>query len=184
MHRPSVSGGAVLSKVMLVGQAPGAKEPVMGRPFAWTAGKTLFRWFNEATGLTEEQFRAKVYMAAVARCFPGKRNEGGDRVPDRGEIDACSFWLEREIRILQPELILPVGKLAIEQFLAAAPLESTIGRAFRTRYAGVEFDLIPLPHPSGASPWPRVEPGSTLTKAALRLIAQHPAMQTLTNPTV
>ena len=48
MYPPVVSGGAVVSKVVLVGQAPGDKEPKLGRPFAWTAGKTLFRWFNEA----------------------------------------------------------------------------------------------------------------------------------------
>src|SRR5580692_4113289 len=72
MHKPVVSGGAVVSRVMLVGQAPGDKEPVMGRPFAWTAGKTLFRWFNEAAGMSEQMFRSSIYMAAVCRCFPGK----------------------------------------------------------------------------------------------------------------
>jgi uracil-DNA glycosylase len=177
MQRPSVSGGAVVSKVMLIGQAPGTREPIMGRPFAWTAGRTLFRWFEEATGLTEEQFRSSIYMAAVARCFPGKRPEGGDRVPDKMEISACSDWLSAELNILRPELVIPVGKLAIEQFLAAAPLEAVIGRQFRTNREGIQFDLIPLPHPSGASPWPRVEPGRTLTQQALRLTAAHPAMR-------
>jgi len=52
MLKPVVSGGAVLSKVMLIGQAPGAKEPVLGKPFAWTAGRTLFRWFHEAASIT------------------------------------------------------------------------------------------------------------------------------------
>jgi uracil-DNA glycosylase len=70
MHRPAVSGGAVVSKIMSVGQAPGTKEPVVGRPFAWTAGKTLFGWFERACGWSEADFRERVYMAAVARCFP------------------------------------------------------------------------------------------------------------------
>ena len=48
MHPPPVSGGPVVSKIILVGQAPGVREPVAGKPFAWTAGKTLFRWFEEA----------------------------------------------------------------------------------------------------------------------------------------
>src|SRR4029079_12629321 len=81
MNKPVVSGGPVVSKVMLVGQAPGDKEPIMGRPFAWTAGKTLFRWFEESAGLNETKFRNGVYMAAVCRCFPGKKETGGDRVP-------------------------------------------------------------------------------------------------------
>lgn len=175
MLRPSVSGGAVVSKVMIVGQAPGSKEPVAGRPFAWTAGKTLFRWFEEACGISEAQFRSSIYMAAVARCFPGKTKAGGDRVPDPGEIEACGEWLRAEIEILQPDLVIPIGKLAIRQFLPEAPLSETIGKSFRSERFGHTFDLIPLPHPSGASPWHRIEPGRTLLQRALKLIVRHPA---------
>ena len=106
MHRPAVSGGAVVSRVMSVGQAPGVKEPVLGRPFAWTAGKTLYGWFTAACGWSEEDFRARIYMAAVCRCFPGKTKAGGDRVPDPGEIETCSRWLADEIEILRPALVL------------------------------------------------------------------------------
>jgi len=179
MQKPVVSGGPVLSKVLLVGQAPGDKEPRMGRPFAWTAGKTLFRWFEESCGLTEAQFRAAVYMAAVCRCFPGKRETGGDRVPDSSEIANCSLWLQAELDILRPKLIIPVGKLAISQFLALDRLDLIIGKKFRARSGAVEFDLIPLPHPSGASPWHRMEPGKSLLEKALRQICAHPAFARL-----
>lgn len=175
MNAPVVSGGPVVSKVVLVGQAPGDKEPVLGRPFAWTAGKTLFRWFDELAGLTEEQFRSRIYMAAVCRCFPGKKPAGGDRVPDRTEIANCRVWLETELEILRPGLVLPVGKLAIEQFLAVSRLDRVVGQSFRIRMNGLEFDLIPLPHPSGASPWHRMEPGRSLLAKALVRIAEHPA---------
>jgi uracil-DNA glycosylase len=175
MHRPAVSGGAVVSRVITVGQAPGTKEPVLGRPFAWTAGKTLFGWFHRACGMTEEQFRASIYMAAVCRCFPGKTKSGGDRVPDPSEIASCSAWLDTEIALLKPELIVPIGKLAIAQFLPPAPLTELIGRKIRIERAGHGFDLIPLPHPSGASPWHRIEPGKTLLERALRKIVTHPA---------
>src|SRR5262249_30144461 len=97
MHPPVVSGGPVLSKVMLVGQAPGDKETLLGRPFAWTAGKTLFGWFNATCGLNEAQFRSLVYMAAVCRCFPGKKRGGGDRVPSPEEIANCAVWLRKEM---------------------------------------------------------------------------------------
>ena len=100
MHPPPVSGGAVVSKVIIVGQAPGVREPIAGKPFAWTAGKTLFRWFEDACGLTEEMVRAKIYFAAVCRCFPGKAPGGSDRVPNPQEIENCSSWLDREIEIL------------------------------------------------------------------------------------
>ncbi|MDD5630369.1 MAG: uracil-DNA glycosylase family protein [Elusimicrobia bacterium] len=175
MHPPVVSGGPVVSKVILVGQAPGDKEPKLGRPFAWTAGKTLFKWFSEAAGLGEERLRSTVYMAAVCRCFPGKKPAGGDRVPAPEEIANCAAWLDREIELLKPELLIPVGKLAISRFLPAGPLSETIGRAFRVRGC----DVIPLPHPSGASPWHRMEPGRTLLRRALGLIAAHPALRDL-----
>jgi len=175
MYPPPVSGGAVVSKVLLVGQAPGDKEPKMGRPFAWTAGKTLFRWFSEEAGMSEERFRAGVYMAAVCRCFPGKNPAGGDRVPSPEEVLKCSAWLARELDILKPELVIPVGKLAIAQFLPAQKLDHIIGRAFRITRAGYEADIIALPHPSGASPWHRKEPGKSLLKKAMKRIAGHPA---------
>ena len=171
MHPPVVSGGPVASQVLLVGQAPGDKEPKLGRPFAWTAGKTLFKWFFEAAGLSEDRFRSSIYMAAVCRCFPGKKPGGGDRVPSPAEIENCSVWLEREITMLKPALVIPVGKLAISRFLPMEKLDEMIGRRFRVQ----GFDVIPLPHPSGASPWHRMEPGKTLLRRALGLIAAHPA---------
>jgi uracil-DNA glycosylase len=174
MHAPPVVGSPVLSGMLLVGQAPGDKEPKLQRPFAWTAGRTLFKWF-EALGLPEPQFRARVYMAAVCRCFPGKRPKGGDRVPNPDEIATCRPWLQREIELLRPQLIVPVGQLAIGQFLPARPLLEQIGTSQSVTHGRVQSDVIPLPHPSGASPWPRIEPGKTLTQRALQLIAAHPA---------
>ena len=160
-----------MSRVLLVGQAPGDKEPKLGRPFAWTAGRTLFKWFFEAAGTTEERFRASVYMAAVCRCFPGKNPGGGDRVPSSEEVGNCSVWLDRELSILKPRLVIPVGRLAIARFLPPGKLDEIVGRSFRVR----DFDVIALPHPSGASPWHRMEPGKALLRRALELIAAHPA---------
>ncbi|HNW41105.1 MAG TPA: uracil-DNA glycosylase family protein, partial [Opitutaceae bacterium] len=159
-----------------VGQAPGDKEPKLGRPFAWTAGKTLFKWFNQALGWSEDEVRDRFYFAAVCRCFPGKKPEGGDRVPAPDEIEACAEWLRREVALLRPRLVLPVGKLAITQFVGERPLAETIGQQFSIEYAGHALDCIPLPHPSGASPWHRMEPGKTMLQNALRRVAEHPAI--------
>ena len=177
MHRPAVVGRAVASRVILIGQAPGDKEPKLGRPFAWTAGKTLFKWFHDALGWTEDEVRDRIYFAAVCRCFPGKKETGGDRVPAPDEIANCSAWLEREFALLKPHLVLPVGKLAIAQFLGERPLIETIGKKFEIDYRGHAVDCIPLPHPSGASPWHRMEPGKTLLNRALALVAKHVAVR-------
>lgn len=149
----------------------------MGRPFAWTAGKTLFKWLHAALGWSEDEARDRIYFAAVCRCFPGKKPEGGDRVPAPDEIERCAAWLEREFALLQPQLVLPVGKLALVQMLGERPLAETIGRQFRIERGGRACDCIPLPHPSGASPWHRMEPGKTLLHQALALIAAHPAVR-------
>lgn len=174
MTGPVVVGPAVLSKILLVGQAPGDREPALGRPFAWTAGKQLFKWFTEL-GVDEATFRARVYMAATCRCFPGKKPQGGDRVPSDQEVERCRPFLEREIELLRPELIVPVGRLAIEQFLPALPLVQQIGRCAQITRRQRRIDVIALPHPSGASTWPRTEPGKTLTARALALVGRHPA---------
>jgi uracil-DNA glycosylase len=181
MLPPPISGGAILSRVMLIGQAPGVKEPVLGKPFAWTAGRTLFGWFRKFSGMDENEVRATVYFAAVCRCFPGKTAAGGDRVPAPDEIRNCSSWMNDEIDLLQPALLIPVGKLAIAQFLPFEKLDEVVGRTFKIEDKHRAFDLIPLPHPSGASPWHRIPPGLGLLGKAMRRIARHPAMQELTS---
>jgi uracil-DNA glycosylase len=179
MIGPVVTGTPVVSPVLLVGQAPGTKEGPAGKPFAWTAGKTMFQWFSEI-GLDEEPFRARVYMAAVCRCFPGKAASGGDRVPSPDEIERCSRHLRAEVKLLAPRLVIPVGKLAIEQlFPDVDKLAEIIGTERHAELAGKSFDVIALPHPSGASTWHRTEPGKTLLARALALIARHPAWQSL-----
>ena len=181
MIGPVVHGPSVLSKVILVGQAPGPREGSFGRPFAWTAGKTLFRWFEESMGIDEAAFRERVYIAAVARCFPGKASGGGDRKPDFGEIARCRPFLSGEVEILQPELVLAVGSLAITEVLGkeavGKKLDTLVGRELRARWSGHEVDVVPLPHPSGASPWHKMEPGKTLLGKALALVERHPAMR-------
>lgn len=158
--------------------------PIVAPVPAYTAGKTLFRWFHEATGVNEAAFRAHVYMAAVARCFPGKApGGGGDRVPDATEIQQCASHLRQELTLLQPKLILAVGKLAIAQVLgthrfgAQQRLAEVVGGTFEVSYLGHPSEVICLPHPSGLSAWPKTEPGKTLLAQALRRIAAHPQWQ-------
>jgi uracil-DNA glycosylase len=179
MKSTPVSGGAIVSDVMIIGQAPGPREPVLQRPFAHTAGKTLFRWFEEFCGMREEAVRSKIYFAAVCRCFPGKNSGGTDRVPAPDEVRNCSSWMDDEIQILRPRLIIPVGRLAIRQFIDCVKLEKVIGSKFQGERAGHSFDVIPLPHPSGASPWHKILPGRELLLRALKLIARHPAVAAL-----
>ena len=84
------------------------------------------------------------------------------------------------MKLLKPRLVIPVGKLAIEQlFPELDKLVDVIGTQRRCELAGHTFDMIALPHPSGASTWHRTEPGKTLLVRALSLIAQHDSWQAI-----
>ena len=174
---PTVAGvpitGAVHdARVMLVGQAPGPREGDEGRPFAYTAGKRLFQWIAEHVGLSEDEFRRRVHIAAVIRCFPGRdAKAGGDRVPDAEEIARCGVHLDHEIAILRPELIIAVGTLASKQLLGVSELAGVVGRVHRATRAGHEFEVIVLPHPSGRSTWTNKPGNRELLEKSLKLIS-------------
>jgi uracil-DNA glycosylase len=172
-----VHGHANMVDIMLIGQAPGPHEADLGKPFAYTAGKTLFSWLHSVTGLHEEELRERIYFAAVARCFPGKhKNGGGDREPSPEEILNCRRFLEAEVKVLKPKLIIAVGKLAISEVLGpdifkkSSPLADVIGKNFFVNYHGHPVRVIPLPHPSGISTWHKRDPGKSLLEEALKQI--------------
>ena len=165
-----VTGAVPGARVMLVGQAPGPREAGLGKPFAYTAGKRLFTWF-QSIGIDEETFRRSVHIAAVIRCFPGRDPKaGGDRVPDAYEIEQCGKHLDREIAILRPELIIAVGTLAAKQLVGNAELKGVVGRVHRTTRAGHTCDVIVLPHPSGRSTWTNKPEHQALLRKSLKLI--------------
>jgi uracil-DNA glycosylase len=157
-------------RAMLVGQAPGKVETEGGKPFSGRAGRTLFRWLSLA-GIDEATARETIYIAAVTRCFPGPHPSGrGDRVPSRHEQEKCAEWLASELRIIRPRLVIPVGRLAIENFLPPLPLSELIGTRHMVEHAGGRSAVIPLPHPSGASSWVHQDDHKLLVDRALRLI--------------
>lgn len=172
-----VTGAVSGARVMLVGQAPGSRELLDRRPFAYTAGQRLFGWFRDSLGIDEAEFRRKIYIGAVIRCFPGKNPKGGgDRVPGEREIAACGSHLDREIRILRPKLIIAVGTLAAEQLAGIAQLKDAVGVLHRARRAGRTFDVVVLPHPSGRSTWLNRPENAKLLERSLELIRRHPAV--------
>jgi uracil-DNA glycosylase len=162
---------------MIVGQAPGVYEESRGRPFAHTAGTTLFKWLGQATGLNEAELRDGIYFSAVARCFPGKSPKGaGDREPSPEEIANCRRHLSAEVAILKPKIILAVGKVALREVLGpkifpkSATLADVVGRRLKATFHGHSVEVIALPHPSGVSRWTFTEPGKSKLQQALRLV--------------
>jgi uracil-DNA glycosylase len=168
--RPVVSK-ATNPQVMLIGQAPGKVEAEGGVPFSGRAGRTLFGWLERA-GVDETTARDIIYISAITRCFPGPHPSGrGDRVPTRDEQSSCGDWLDGELRIIRPKVLIPVGRLAIERFLPSAPLRELIGTKRTVEHIGGNSLVIPLPHPSGASSWIFQPENKILVDRAINLIA-------------
>jgi uracil-DNA glycosylase len=152
-------------RAYMYGQAPGVVEGDERRPWRGRAGKTLRRWLE----LDEEAFYATFYCASVTRCYPGRAASGrGDRTPTPREQELCAFWRDRELEILRPQLIVPVGGLAIKRLLGISGLASCVGR----RYEREGATVIPLPHPSGASGWLNVPANRELTARAAALVGE------------
>jgi uracil-DNA glycosylase len=153
---------------MLVGQAPGKQEIALDRPFAGPAGKRLFAWLAQA-GFDEEEFRLFCYVTAVMKCFPGK-GVRGDLRPGRKQLADCAPFLEQELELVRPVVLVPVGGLAIERFLGKRKLVEVIGRRFEPAVQGRNTVVIPLPHPSGASAWTNMVENQRLIRRAIALL--------------
>lgn len=166
----AIFSGGLGARIMIIGQAPGITEKEAGRPFNAGSGARLFRWLAEA-GIEESWFRATQYMTSVTKCYPGRSRSGsGDRLPSSAEQRLCRRYLDAEIALLDPALILPVGRLAIGLFYPAGqPLEEIIGTQKQVDGRWV----VPLPHPSGASRWHQSEENRARVRRAVALIGEH-----------
>ncbi len=166
----AIYSGGLGALIMTIGQAPGITEKDAGRPFNAGSGSRLFIWLAEA-GIEEDWFRATQYMSSVTKCYPGRGNSGsGDRVPSRTEQQSCRPYLEEEIVLINPALIIPIGRLAIDlYFPKGLALNQIIGTQ---KQIGGRW-IVPLPHPSGASRWHQQEANRALIRKAIKLIKDH-----------
>ena len=161
-----VVSGPVSARLMVIGQAPPSERSSHGRPFSGPAGQRLFRWLVEA-GWEEEVFRARCYITAITKCYPGKAPKG-DRRPTAAEQRLCRPFLDRELTLVRPAVIVPVGGLAIGTFLGDNKLEDTVGRVV----VRDDRQYVALPHPSGASLWLNAPQNQARVHQALKALGQ------------
>ncbi len=164
---PAVFSGSIGSKVMIIGQAPGITEREALRPFNAGSGTRLFQWLNQAN-FEEAEFRAEQYMTSITKCYPGKASNGqGDRVPTRKEQIICRPYLEAEIELVNPLIIIPVGRLAINLYY---PTNLKLSEIIGTEMQAGKRWVVPLPHPSGASRWHQISENRERINRAIALI--------------
>lgn len=167
---PAVFSGVTGARIMTIGQAPGITEVEVGRPFNAGSGQRLFKWLADA-GIEEDWFRTTQYMTSVTKCYPGRAKGGsGDRVPGPIEQEFCRPFLEREIEFVNPALMIPIGRLAINLFFPKSrKLTEIIGTQKQVQGRWV----VPLPHSSGASRWHQIESNRLLIRQAIAHIGEH-----------
>jgi len=156
-------------RTMIVGQAPGAQTEAKRFHFAGPGGVLLGRWLVKA-GYDPDHWREQCYITSLTRCFPGKAPRGGrgDRKPSPAELALCRPFLDAELRLVQPTVVLAVGGMAIEHFVGRGSLERLVGTV-----AEVDGRLVlPLPHPSGVSRWLNDPAHQRLVEIALSQLAR------------
>jgi uracil-DNA glycosylase family 4 len=136
--------GSARARVVVVGEAPGAREDAAGRPFVGAAGKILDGLLAEA-GLRRED----VFITNVVKARPP-----GNRDPRADEVAHHWAWLERQLEVIGPELVVPLGRHALKRF---AP-DAKIGEVHGTRIEAGGRALFPLYHPAAALHNPRLLP--------------------------
>ena len=108
----------------------------------------------------------------MTRCYPGRApGGGGDRTPTAREQELCAFWREWELRLLQPQLIVLVGGLAIRRVLGVTSLDDSVGR----RFPYGDAVAVPLPHPSGVSRWLNAPANQARLERAVDLVQREVA---------
>ena len=163
-----LTSGRSSDRVMVIGQAPGHRSITKGRPWSGPGGRILEKWLEQA-GFAPGYLYEHAYLNSLTRCDPGRNPRGGgDRRPSPQEVALCRPFLEEELQLLQPKVILLVGSMAIEAYLGKGRLEDIIG-TFQERDGML---LLPLPHPSGVSRWLNDTEHLALLKRALQLLSR------------
>lgn len=130
--------GNYKNRVIFIGEAPGAEEDKLGKPFVGRSGKLLTKMLNDS-GIRREL----VYITNVVKCRPEK-----NRTPTEDEIKLCSRFLKYEIQNIKPEVIVTLGSTSTSYFLNKFKISEIAGTIVKTKIGVTKYRLYPLYHPS------------------------------------
>lgn len=141
--KPVPGEGDINADVMFIGEAPGYWEDIKGKPFVGSAGEILDEMLSKI-GLS----RNKVYIANILKCRPPE-----NRDPSASEIEACVPYLDQQIRIIKPKIIVTLGRHSTSYILSQCGLEAAgitklHGRKYEVELLGFKILLIPMYHPA------------------------------------
>lgn len=147
---PLVFGdGNVDSKIVLVGEAPGKTEVEQGRPFVGQAGKNLEEFINVLGIARDDLYITNVVKFRPIRVNPDTGRES-NRTPTKEEIRICTDFIEHELSIIKPGLVVSLGNIALRCILKddKATIGVLHGAPISVKFADAEFVLFPLYHPA------------------------------------
>lgn len=146
------------ARALLLGEAPGAKEDQGGEPFVGAAGRLLSSLL-EANGIA----RGDVYITNVVACRPP-----ANRTPKPREVAAHAPWLEEQLRLVAPEVVVTLGRIALTYFLPKARVTELTGRPQELVWQERPLLLLPLFHPAAVLRSPDRRPA---LEAGIRTLA-------------
>ncbi len=130
------------AQIMIIGEGPGKQEDLSGRPFVGRAGELLTRIIEEDMGLS----RSDIYIANIVKCRPTiDLKMGRDRPPEKDEVEACTHFLEKQIEIIRPKVIITLGNPATKFILGT---KTGITKIHGTWGSYNEIAVMPTYHPS------------------------------------
>lgn len=138
--------GDPLAKIMFVGEAPGFYEDVQGRPFVGTAGKLLTELIEKILCMP----RSSVFITNIVKCRPP---ENRDPLPN--EVEACSQYLDRQIMLIRPKILITLGRHSSNYILGKAGIKikgvtDVRGRIFSLFMFDMLLNVMPTLHPAAA----------------------------------
>ena len=145
--------GSLDATTLFIGEAPGYWEDVKGRPFVGAAGKLLGTLLADAN-----LSRSTVYITNVVKCRPPK-----NRVPSPVEVKTCTPYLNRQIKTIQPEIIVTLGRHATSYVLSEAGVKEVVGitklrgEVYSAKLFGLSFSVLPTFHPAAVLHNPKYE---------------------------
>jgi DNA polymerase len=131
------SNMCITAKILVIGQNPGSEEVKIGRPFCGMSGKFFDKAIKEVLGID----RSLLYISNTVRCYTPN-----NRPPTDEEIDNCRFFLDREIEILKPVLIVTLGNPALRQITGSQGIKKYHGKIETSLRYGI--GVLPMYHPS------------------------------------
>ena len=158
--------GNLNAKIMLIAQAPGEKEDKEGKMFIGPSGKVLDELLSKA-GIK----RSEIYMTNLIKCMLPKY-----RKPKQDEIEACSYYLNEEIKLINPEILVPLGyhatRYIFQKYGIQSPSKTEISKVFGKLFLVDDNKILPLSHPAALLYNPKIKQDLIKTYRKLKVVSK------------